>query len=257
MIKKVFLPLIMLALMACGPSEGGDTTSGATKDEKKEVNLPENRSLSPYEEHKEPVTAGNLQSELEKWKSGFGDKEVSFIAWIGGGISGSGNMKKFSAEQNPGVIIFKAELSNEELQKIGEVVAGSQHIVLKGKPVMDGNDLVLKDAKVTSAYTDSVEANQQLTPENINVGNPVYPSDYINAFHAWNDKVVVITDKGSIPTKGNVITFPNQFKAKLAAMISDGSGKEEVVTVKGKVYAFQTREGEYKTGLKDAEIVED
>jgi hypothetical protein len=227
---------------------------------------PPARSLDPYNiDLKKPVSAKNLVDEISKWDKEWKDKEVSVIAWAGGGVGG-GSLKIFSNSDQPGVIVLSAEISPAEEENIGKYASTSPYIIIKGIAKNNGRSLLLSNCQVTGAFSETFPTGEKLNPAKLTSQTPVNALDILNSMNAWKGVEVVIKDKCSIPMSGNTISFPNDkavkdkyglkpdfIRAVLKTPIKNTKPVIGVKTVKGKVNKIDQATGE--VSLHSAEIL--
>ena len=229
--------------------------------------VPPARTLDPYNmDLKKPVNAKNLADEISKWDKAWKEKEVSVIAWAGGGVSG-GSIKTFSNSDQPGVLVLSAEMSEEEAQNIGKYASASPYIIIKGIASSNGRSLSLSDCQVTGAFSGTFPAGEKLNPAKLTSQTPVNAQDILNSMNAWKGVEVVVKDKCSIPVSGNTISFPNEngvkdkyglkpdfIRAVLKTAVKHTKPVTGVKTVKGKVNRIDQATGE--VSLHSSEILQ-
>lgn len=247
-VQHFLLTIALTALaMSCGSSdEENGADNGSSENETAEVQLPAEKSLSPYDfALTAPVTAENLYNEAIAWEEGWNGKEVTVIAWIGGGMS-TGPTKNFSNEDNPGLIVLKANILEGGMAKMADIGGTASHIILKGKTRDGGNALMLDEAVIVGAYNDEVPSGQELSLE-LAMDTPVNPVDVLNSINAWNGVEVAIQDRCSIPMKGNAISFRKDgekiVSARFDTEFNNRTPSNEVRTIQGKVSRVDVSRG--------------
>jgi hypothetical protein len=258
---KNFILLIsifgLLAFASCNNAKK-DKTEGKEQEETTKVDIPETRPLNPFSiDVENPVSPQNLVDEMTAWKDEWNNKEISLVAWVGGGIS-AGDIKKFSNQDNPGLIVLKANLPNEEMQKMAQF-GGAQHIILKGKVRNDGNAIFLDECIIDTAFIEeNIPSDMQLNPHELTPETIVNAVDVLNSMNAWNGKEISIKGLCDVPMTGNAFSFRTDEGAKLIIARFDerfdGNNPERVVkTVKGKIGRLRDT-GE--VGLSSCTVVE-
>jgi hypothetical protein len=211
------------------------------------------------------VNAKNLVDEISKWDKAWKEKEVSVIAWAGGGVMG-GSIKTFSNSDQPGVIVLSAEISEEEAQNIGKYASISPYIIIKGIAKNNGRSLSLSNCQVTGAFSETFPTGEKLYPTKLTSQTPVNALDILNSMKAWKGVEVVIKDKCSIPMNGNTLSFPNEngvkdkyglkpdyIRAVLKTAVKNTKPVIGIKTVKGKINKIDQVTGE--VSLHSSEVL--
>lgn len=245
------LILLSLLVIACNNNSDSDSSEPEeenTSDPLADVQLPEDRDLTPFTlSPEEAVNPQNLYREVKAWHEAWQDKTVQVIVWMWGGVGNMGTHKSFSNPDNPGLILMKSDISDEELAKIG-AFGGAEYVVLEGIANLDGSSIFLSNVKVLQPYEgDSLPKGQQITPEEAGTGTPYNPVDIYNSMLAWQNKQVTVDGISTLALKGNVIGFDDEagnevVRAVTSEEFEQESNKPQHVQLTGKINRYDEEE---------------
>jgi hypothetical protein len=260
--KKIPLTCVLLATISFALATPGYSFTEGTGVPYSQIN-PDCRFvfadvfLTPYSIDKnKAVTAQKLRDAVLQWNQAWKNKEVSVVAWAGGGLSGSETLHFFSSDA-PGLVILEAALSHEEQKKIGTYAAQSQFIVVKGTITESrGRALLLTACTITGAVLNDSVGASKLNPFTLNATEPVRPQDVLASMQAWQGVDVTVRDKCTVPANGNTILFinqkakadkygfkPNLLSAVLTTKLKGAQSITAVKTIKGKVNRLEESTG--------------